>query len=88
MSLSTCRFCKRQSIGGVKMVKYGVRHYAHYGCYLDAGKKLADLKAWQIEQCPWHVLRVRGLTEEAYDILNAGKLGPENNSATINPNNY
>ena len=39
--MNTCRFCK--SMMSDDLVKYGTRHYAHYKCYLDAGKKLEDL---------------------------------------------
>jgi hypothetical protein len=45
-------------------VKYGVRHYAHFGCYLDAGKPLSDLHKWQIEGFPFRVILERGLMDE------------------------
>jgi hypothetical protein len=57
---NTCRFCH-----GIQWhdqgVKYGTRHYAHFACYLDAGKKLADLQKWQIGTFPFRLLRERGL---------------------------
>lgn len=60
---NTCRFCK--SPMSSDLVKYGTRHYAHYACYLDAGKKLSDLPAWQIGKFPYFLLKERGLLEEA-----------------------
>lgn len=57
-----CRFCKEWR--GDK-VKYGVRHYAHFKCYLDAGKSLDDLHAWQLRQFPYRLLKDRGLLEYA-----------------------
>lgn len=57
-----CRFCKKYEIdGNDRLVKYGVRHYAHYVCYLDAGKSLTDLSAWQIGAFPYRLLKERGL---------------------------
>ena len=51
--MQTCRFCKESDFAGTEtMVKYGVRHYAHFKCYLDAGKSLADLHDWQIKTFP------------------------------------
>lgn len=60
--MATCRFCgdwKDQM-----MVKYNVRHYAHFRCYLDAGKSLSDLYAWQVRQFPYKLLKERGLLAE------------------------
>lgn len=59
---STCRFCDDWS--DQMMVKYGVRHYAHFHCYLDAGKALADLQPWQVRQFPYKLLKERGLLAE------------------------
>ena len=63
--ISTCRFC-----GGWQddKVKYAVRHYAHFDCYLDAGKKLEDLHAWQIREFPYRVLKDRGLLDRALEL--------------------
>jgi hypothetical protein len=47
------------------MVKYGVRHYAHFKCYLEAGKRLADLHDWQIIEFPALLLHKKGLLGEA-----------------------
>lgn len=61
--MGTCRFCDDwKDWDG--LVKYGVRHYAHFKCYLDAGKKLADLHAWQVREFPYKLLKDRGLLGE------------------------
>ena len=60
-----CRFCEDRS---QNMVKYGVRHYAHFKCYLVAGKKLSDLQAWKVGQFPWKVIKDHGLEQEAWAI--------------------
>jgi hypothetical protein len=49
-----CRFCNNWRDQG--MVKYGPRHYAHYRCYLEKGKSLADLHDWQIGEFPARIL--------------------------------
>lgn len=49
-----CRFCNNWRDQG--MVKYGRRHYAHYRCYLESGKSLADLPDWQIGEFPARLL--------------------------------
>lgn len=65
-SLQTCRFCKESDCDGTDtMVKYGVRHYAHYRCYLDAGRLLSDLHDWQIVHFPLKALTEFGLLDEA-----------------------
>jgi len=58
-----CRFCDNWRDQG--LVKYGVRHYAHYRCYLDAGKTLSTLPKWQIGEFPYFLLKDRGLLSEA-----------------------
>jgi len=61
---NTCRFCKKSSLdSGDDMVKYGTRAYAHFKCYLDAGKTLDPLHAWQVGQFPYMLLKERGLLE-------------------------
>jgi hypothetical protein len=62
MTASTCRFCKKLIDQGVK---YGPRHYAHFECYLDAGKRLDDLTKFQISQFPFRVIKDRGLLVHA-----------------------
>lgn len=60
----TCRFCgewKDQD----QMVKYGVRHHAHYKCYLEAGKRFQGLADWQICEFPFRLLQAHGLMAEA-----------------------
>jgi len=66
---TTCRFCEDRK--DQNMVKYGPRHYAHFHCYLDAGKKLKDLKQWQIGQFPYRLLEERGLMDEARGLFHA-----------------
>jgi hypothetical protein len=61
MGYCNCRFCKKSSFDGDDMVKYGVRHYAHFKCYLDAGKTLDTLSAWQANNFPYFLLKDRGL---------------------------
>jgi len=55
--MSTCRFCKQYT----DEVKYGTRHYAHFVCYLDSEKPLADLPLWQLGKFPHRLLVSRGL---------------------------
>lgn len=62
-----CRFCGKHDDDS-KMVKYGVRHYAHYSCYLDAGKLLNDLHGWQVGQFPCRILKDHGLLDLAEKI--------------------
>lgn len=64
-TLMTCRFCKVHGYDHTAFVKYGVRHYAHHRCYLDAGKSLSDLHDWQIMQFPHRLLSERGLLDIA-----------------------
>ncbi len=61
--MATCRFCGKwlKIEGRLLGVKYAVRHYAHFHCYLDAGKGLEDLHAWQIRRFPWALLKARNL---------------------------
>lgn len=40
MSLHTCRFCKKQEYR--RMLKYGTRHYAHHGCWLNNTLPIGD----------------------------------------------
>jgi hypothetical protein len=61
-----CRFCTDRTVE--PQVKYGVRHYAHFKCYLDAGKKLSDLHAWQVGEFPFRLLKERGLEVEAFAV--------------------
>lgn len=66
LSFNTCRFC---GDGDQAMVRYGIRHHAHFKCYLDAGKKLSDLHPWQVRQFPYKLLKERGLLDEAKTII-------------------
>ena len=60
--MQTCRFCKSWKDED-HMVKYSVRHYAHFDCYLDAGKSLDDLWPWQVKKFPYLLLKGRGLLD-------------------------
>lgn len=63
MRYNHCRFCKKDEVGDAadRLVKYGVRHYAHPACYLDAGKSLYDLHAWQVMRFPYRLILDRRL---------------------------
>lgn len=65
----TCRFCGTSEYDHEKVVKYGVRHYAHHECYLRAGKPLADLNKWQIEAFPYRLLKNYKLMGEAQTLI-------------------
>lgn len=70
--MNTCRFCGVSEFGRTaeaKLVKHGVRHYAHHACYLDAGKTLEELHAWQVGNFPFRVLKERGLLDKAEQIV-------------------
>lgn len=66
-SYMTCRFCGESAREG--MTQYGVRHYAHFSCYLEAGKKLEDLHAWQIGQFPFRLLQEHGIMADAEKLI-------------------
>lgn len=59
--MSNCRFC--DDWRDQRMVKYGARHYAHFKCYLDAGKTLDELPAWKVGEFPYRLLKERGLLD-------------------------
>lgn len=67
--MQTCRFCHGLEVPS-RLVKYAARHYAHFACYLDNGKVLADLHKWQIEQFPYMLLIERELVAEASKLCN------------------
>lgn len=72
--MNTCRFCGKAEYdrnADVKLVQYGVRHYAHHACYLDAGKTLDDLQAWQVGKFPYRLIKERGLLDKAHQIVAA-----------------
>jgi hypothetical protein len=68
MIAHTCRLCK-DFILQREGVQYGRRHHAHHACYLNAGKKLADLHPWQVGLFPYRLLQEHGLTKEADKML-------------------
>lgn len=55
--MNTCRFCGISSMDGSGMVKYGTRHYAHFRCYLHAGKTIDNLPAWKVGEFPYLLLK-------------------------------
>ncbi len=52
--MNTCRFCKQWTSDD--LLKYGTRHYAHWSCYIKAGKSLSDLRDWQIVTVPYRLV--------------------------------
>ena len=68
--LNVCRLCHRD-VRHYDGIQYGKRHYAHFACYLDAGKPLSDLDEWQIEGFPFKLINERGLMAEV-ERLTAG----------------
>lgn len=66
--MQTCRFCKKWD---GDMVKYGVRHYAHHACFLDAGRTLEELHGWQVGEFPWRLLQERDLVATAEQLIAA-----------------
>lgn len=66
--MRVCRFCKADAFSSA-CVKYGVRHYAHFHCYLEAGRQLSDLYPWQVGRFPYRELEKHGLLDEASRIL-------------------
>lgn len=71
--LCHCRICKKPTFTD-KCVKYGTRHYAHFACYLDAGKDLFRLRRWQVEQFPYRLLKERGLIDKVERMTRVGNL--------------
>lgn len=61
---NTCRVC-HQAGPSQRMVKYGIRHYAHFACYLESGRSLDTLPAWQVRRFPALLLNRHGLMAEA-----------------------
>jgi len=51
--LNHCRLCGKHEIGDnvrERMVKYATRHYAHFHCFLNAGKKAESLNLAERER--------------------------------------
>jgi hypothetical protein len=67
MSYSTCRFCGKSEFDYDGMVKYSVRHYAHFRCFLEnkGANGFLDLHDWQIVEFPYRLLEEFGLTGDA-----------------------
>lgn len=60
--MKTCRFCHIREIGQAEntMIRFGPRHNAHPGCYLDH-KDPCSLTPAQVAHMPFGPLRDRGL---------------------------
>jgi hypothetical protein len=76
--MSTCRFCgkdDREDEHGLKLIKYGVRHYAHPDCALKA--KGAGfwtlLHDWQLESFPALAAARAGLFESLREAIRGRK---------------
>lgn len=83
MSCETCQFCEKVNRNGRSYaatnpfrdipgkVKYGVRHYACYGCFLEhkGAEGLRALPAWKVKQFPYKAIEYYGLTELAKEII-------------------
>ena len=67
--MNICRFCEIDISGDG--VKYGVRHYAHFSCYLKSGKTLEALRPWQVGRFPFRILQDFDLIETARKITGA-----------------
>lgn len=61
---NTCRVC-HEAGPSLRMVKYGIRHHAHFACYIEAKRPLATLPAWQVRRFPALLLNQHGLLAEA-----------------------
>lgn len=68
--MNTCRFCKETEFHPDRVgVMYSTRHFAHFVCYLNAGKPLEALTKWQVSRFPWQLLKARGLMEQATKLM-------------------
>ena len=61
-----CRICKKDSGAyhdDQRMLKYGVRHYAHYHCWLDKKgiNSFDGLSRWKLRQFPFFSVKEAGL---------------------------
>ena len=65
----TCRFCGAQTFDSDSGIKYGRRHWAHFGCYLDKGKSLTDLASWQVGRFPYKLILKHGKMDEAKRLM-------------------
>jgi hypothetical protein len=57
-----CRFCKEYASDRSDLIRYGIRHYACYACYLDR-KGVEDLTPDDLRRFPYRLLEERGLFE-------------------------
>ena len=70
MQWNTCRFCgtQREWRHGLesKLVKYGVRHWAHLSCLKDRGRLQAwidQTPAWMLNQLPYFEMQDLGILD-------------------------
>ena len=77
----TCRFYGVVEYDPNKVVKYGVRHYAHHRCYLAARRSITDLHDWQITNFPYRVIKEFGLDDIALAAALREKCRMEGNGA-------
>lgn len=71
----TCRICRDTSENGREMVRYGVRHTAHCGCFLrvHGGKGVARLKIVELKKFPAALLHKYGLLDLALKMYHAAR---------------
>jgi hypothetical protein len=77
MNTGTCQFCEKvngqtgrnqpASLRYEGKLKYGVRHYAHFECFLVNKGVLAfrELPGWKMAQFPYRLLKEWGLLDVA-----------------------
>lgn len=68
--MNICRICKAHDRYD-RLVKYSTRHYAHFDCYLSAGKPLSALPKIEVGRFPVRLLREQHLLREAEQIVAA-----------------
>ena len=58
-----CRICKEYKRPDERMLKYSIRHYAHYRCWLDkyGMNSFDNLSRWQLNQFPFFDVKARSL---------------------------
>ncbi len=60
--MNTCRICHEVSFHPENtMLRYGPRHWAHFACYLKAGKPLDSLSTFTLGRFPFRAVKTAGL---------------------------
>lgn len=69
---NVCRFCGKHDHGD-RLVKYGVRHYAHGPCLVKhrGVDAIAALHAWKIARLPVLLMQKAGVSFERLEELHA-----------------